>query len=448
MRQEDGMFSRLTQGMRGYFTHTDNPDEIRGILASRVHIWVLSLILLTLVLWACFFQLDTASRSEGEVVPATLTKPVQHLEGGIVNDILVLEGQRVEAGQPLVELQRIASDADLGVVEKRIRALEIKALRIQAQLDGRQSIEVPEDYPQEDRRQVNNANQILAAAFERFASAQDRLSGLISQRQAELRELQSRQSHLSQKLLLLREQIRINDSLMEDGLVTKFEQLNLLKEEESLAGSIAEINAAKQSAEAAIFSAQSELDSMRSAQVEELETELSDTNIELEELRDQRLKLTDTQQRLMVVAPAAGMVLNLNVLGPGAVVRPGGTLMNLVPVDDPLMVETRLPVGDIGLVEIGQNARLELMSGTARGFQPINGEVVSVSADRVMDEDGNPFYRVRVRPEAYAFARGAQSFRLVPGVRVQVSILVGSRSVASYLLEPFKSVSKNALIEP
>lgn len=442
------MLTRLLERVRNYFAPTEDPDEIRGILSSRTHIWVLSFILLLLVAWASFFTLDIASRSVGEVVPATLTKPVQHLEGGIVSAILVTEGQRVDEGQPLVELMRVASDADLGVVEKRIRSLEIKALRIRAQLDGRQFMDMPDGYSEADRQQVENARQILSAAFERFASTQDRMSGLISQREAELRELKSRESHLSQKLRLLREQISINDSLMKDGLVTKFEQLNLLKEEKSLAGSISEIRAAKQSAEAAIFSAKSELDSIRSSEAEELEKELAETNMELDELRDQRLKLTDTQQRLVVVAPSAGTVLNLSVLGAGAVVRPGGTLMNLVPVDDPLVIETRLPVGDVGLVKIGQTARLELMSGTARGFRPLSGQVVAVSADRVVDEDGTPFYKVRIRPDSHQFMRGMQSFRLVPGVRVQVSILVGSRSVVSYLFEPFKSVSRNALVEP
>lgn len=442
------MLTKLVDWVRNYFAPSADPDEIRSILPSRAHIWMLSCMLLLIVLWAFFFMLDIASRSEGEVVPATLTKPIQHLEGGIVSAILVSEGQRVEEGQPLVELKRVASDADMGVVEKRIRSLEIRVLRIRAQLAGQRSIQVPDGYSETDIRQIENANQILSAASERFESTQDRMSGLIEQREAELRELKSRELHLSQKLGLLREQLSINNTLMKDGLVTKFEQLNLLKEEKSLAGAISEIRSAKQSAEAAIFSVRSELESIRSSELEELEKELAETNMELEELSDQRLKLTDTQQRLVVAAPSAGTVLNLSVLGPGAVVRPGGTLMNLVPVDDPLLVETRLPVGDVGLVKIGQRARLELMSGTARGFMPISGKVVSVSADRVMDEDGMPFYKVRVSPDSYEFTRGGQSFSLIPGVRVQVSILVGSRSVSSYLFEPFKSVSQNALIEP
>ncbi|MDO6563723.1 HlyD family type I secretion periplasmic adaptor subunit [Amphritea sp. 1_MG-2023] len=442
------LFNSFAHRLKAYFAPDHDPENIASIFSSRLHIWGLSILLLVLGLWVSFFTLDMASRSVGEVIPATLTKPIQHLEGGIVHAILVSEGQRVEKGQPLVELKRVASEADLGVVEKRIRSLEIRLMRIRAQLAGEASLLVPKGYSSQDAQQVDNANQILTAAFDRYRSTQDRLLRLIEQREAELRELKSRELHLNQKLRLLREQVSINNALLKDGLVTKYEQLNLLQEERSLTGSVAEIRSTKQSAEASIRAAQSELESFRSTEVETLETEYSEAQMELEELKDQRLKLTDTQDRLIVMAPSDGTVLNLNVLGPGVVVKPGGTLMNLVPIDDPLVIETRLPVGDVGLVRVGHQVRMELMSGTARGFQPITGEVVSVSADRMVDNDGMPFYKVRVKPDSYEFIRGAQAFRLIPGVRVQVSILVGSRTVISYLFEPFMSISQNALIEP
>ncbi|WP_417227730.1 HlyD family type I secretion periplasmic adaptor subunit [Amphritea sp.] len=440
--------NQLIGRLKSYFAPAHDPDDITSLFSSRVHIWGLSILLFALALWVSFFTLDMASRSVGEVVPSTLTKPIQHFEGGIVHAILVSEGQRVVKGQPLVELKRVASEADLGVVEKRIRSLEIRMMRIRAQLAGEQSFPVPKGYSQQDAQQVNNANQILTAAFDRYHSTEDRLSRLIEQRQAELRELKSRELHLNQKLRLLREQVSINNALLKDGLVTKYEQLNLLKEERTVTGAVAEIRSTKQSAEASIAGAKSELESFRSTETEALETEFSETNMELEELKDQRLKLTDTQDRLIVMAPSDGVVLNLNVLGPGVIVKPGGTLMNLVPVDDPLVIETRLPVGDVGLVRVGHRVRMELMSGTARGFRPITGKVVSVSADRMMDNDGMPFYKVRVKPDSYEFIRGVQSFRLIPGVRVQVSILVGTRTVVSYLFEPFMSISQNALIEP
>ena len=422
-------------------------DDLNDLSVSRIRVWLIIILLSLIVTWSIVFHLDVASRSIGEVIPATKTKPIQHLEGGIVNKILVSEGEQVKRGQVLIELQKVASESDLSVLETQIASLQIKYFRLQAQLDNRSVIKFTNDLEHKYPTQTATAQLILEASRKRYLADHDVKLRKIEQRKAELTEIVYRNKHLSEKLDLLRKQLAIIKKLLANGLMNEYEQFNLLKEEKSLVGAIGENVSAIKRIKSGVAQAQSELDSLESIEKESLETELEKINNGLNELLARQLKFTDTQKRLLVVAPTDAIILHLNVITEGAVVSPGGTLLSLVPIDDPLLIEAQLPIGDVGLVQIGQKARIELMSSVARGFLPITGEVIYVSADRVVNEEGMPFYKVRIKPNSLSFYRGKQSFKLIPGVTVQVSVLVGSRSVAAYLTEPLRRASNNALSE-
>ncbi len=422
-----------------------NMDELK---TSQICSFSVIGFMLLFVGWAFFFELDVTSHSMGEVIAATHTKTVQHLEGGIIKKILIREGQRVAKSQPLIEFEPALSNSDLGVIENRIAVLKIKKLRITAQVNGEKSFPDPEKLHLNYTEQIAIAGQVLGSYSDRFASSIETQQFKIAQKEAELSELRVRKKHISHKLDLLKQQLQINKKLRADGLTNEYEYLDLLKEESTLAGTIAEIGASIPRIESGIAREKSTLVLFRKSEHEKLLVELEDTRKQLTEFQEQRRKLLDRQERLLVLSPIDGTVLHLNVITEGAVVSPGGTLLSLVPSDDPLLIEVQLPVGDIGLTKIGQKARLQLLSGTARGYLPINGTVVSISADRILDQQGNSFYKVTLKPDALTFKRGSRTIPLVPGVRIQASLFMEKRTVAAYLIEPFKSSTLGALSEP
>lgn len=420
-------------------------DEIRQ---SRLTIRITGMMLAVFLIWSALFKVDVASHSTGEVIAAGQTKLVQHLEGGIVRKILVREGQVVRQGDPLAELERAATEADMNELEAQMAGLQIIILRLESQLAGKSKLEVPADLARRYPEQVQNARELLASQKSRLSGSIDAQQYKIAQRDAELSELRARRAQTVSRLQLLRQQIEINKQLLKEGLANQYEHLNLLKEEQSLVGSLSELDASLRRVVAAQKQESASLQTLASGDREQLQKDLEDSRKRFAEFQERFRKYTDSQQRTLIRSPINGVVMTLNVVTEGGIVPPGGTLMSLVPGNDALLIEARLPVGDVGLIHAGQEARIQLMSATARGFQPMSGKVVSVSPDSVIQENQEPYYRVRIAPEKLDFRNGSSKYMLVPGVMVSVSILTGERSVLRYLADPLVNGMGMAISEP
>ncbi|MBS1210557.1 MAG: prsE 5 [Proteobacteria bacterium] len=427
-------------------SEADNPfSEIRP---ARQKLRRIAIILAGILLWSLLFPIDIASHSTGEVIPASQIKLVQHLEGGIVRRIRVHEGQQVKAGDPVAEIDRSASESDLREAQVHLGGLRIRALRLEAQLAGRSDISFPPELERDFPDDVRNAREQIRSQSGRYQGGLAVQTQKVRQRDAESAELRARQTHLVTKLNLLRDQVRISEKLLKEGLTNQYEHLNLLKEEQALVSSLAETEASIVRASAAGSQERSALDAQRSGEREQQHKDLEETRRQMGDIEERLHKFSDSQRRLQVLAPIDGTVLTLNVVTEGGVLPPGGTLMSLVPDKDPLLIETQLPVGDVGFVRIGQKARIQLVSSSAHGFAPIDGTVAHISADRVAEPNREPYYRLRIRPDRLYFSRGNIHYQLVPGVRVSAAVLIGQRSVFNILTAPLRSGMQNALTEP
>ena len=413
----------LLSRVAGFFLPGKNDPGLPGdeLLGSRLTIRLLALMLSAMLLWSLFFPLDIASHSTGEVTSMGQTKQVQHLEGGIVRRILVREGQRVAAGEPLAEIERVAMMSEGRETEALLAALRIRALRLEAQLDGADDMSVPEDLARDFPEQVKVNRDLFIAQKSRLDSRYE------EQQQLEM---------------------MIKVALMSEGLANRYEHLELLKDEQQLRGTLQETEAALGRVYAGLKQEQAALTSLDSGGNEELQKELAEVRRQITELQERLTKFSDSRERQVVRSPIEGVVMTLQVVTEGGVIQPGGTLMTLVPADEPLMIETRLPVGDIGMVTPGQQARIQLVSSIARGFQPIDGEVVDISPDSVLDEQRIPYFRVRIRPAQDAFEHSGARYPLLPGVPVSVAILTGERSLFNYIAGPLTDGMNRSFSEP
>lgn len=440
------LLSRLTRLI--LLPREEDGQPTDALFGSRLTIRLLALLLGTLLLWSFLFTLDIASHSTGEVTTAGQTKVVQHLEGGIVRRILVREGQSVKAGEPLAEVERTAAESDMRELEAQLGALQIKALRLEAQLARRSDFNVPADLAKRFADQVETARALLLAQKSRVVSSYEAQSQKISQRSAEQAELQARRAHTEGKLRLLSQQIEISQKLLVEGLSNRYEHLNLLKEEELARGTLKEIDASLRRVAAAQKQEDASLRSLDSGDSELFQKDLADTRKQIAEAQERMRKFSDTQERLVVRSPIEGVVMTLQVVTEGGVIQPGGTLMTLVPANEPLLIEAKLPIGDIGMVRVGQDTRIQLVSAVARGFLPIKGKVVHISPDSVLDEQKTPYYRVRIAPDSNAFDYRGTRYPLMPGVPVSVAILTGERSLFGYLAGPITDGFHMAFSEP
>lgn len=400
-------------------------------------LWMQVLTVAVFVLWISWFPLDVASYAQGQVIPAGQLKKIQHLEGGIIREIHVTEGQQVAQGAVIADLEDVASNSDVGELTSRAASLQIKVLRITASLTGQDRMQIPPDLEQAVPDVVRDARSALSSYRDRFVAMVQTREARIAQRKAEIQESKERLLGLQSRSKIIADQVRISEQMLKQKLNSEYEHLQLLKEQSQIDSDRNTTVATQQRSATALQEEIASLASFRKEEEVGLRKELLDANTEWNSLKERLRKPSDSFDRTQVRAPVAGSVMTLYFKNRGAVVPPGGTIATLVPEGEALLVEAKLPIGDVGFVRLGAPARLSLPTG-ASGFSTIDAEVVHISPDSTVDEkNGSSYFIVRLKPKLFVFKRGAESYPLRPGVQVTSAIITGQRSVLSLLMEPF-----------
>lgn len=401
----------------------------------------------TFLIWAAVGTLDIVSIAQGEVIPSTQVKSIQHLEGGIVLEIMAREGQRVSQGQPLVTLEPTTSGADVGELDVRLNSLRAEMARLIAESEGQDKPDFPSDL-------IVSRPELVAQSLERFENRrrgqQNKLTSqkeLVSQRKHEIEAITARIKTAVQQLTFQDEQIKISDELLKSDLTNRYNHLDLLKKASELRGSIDHDKAALQSATAAAKEAESTLRGIQSTYQEEVGKELKDTRVSFQELSQRIEKYKDSLKRTVVRSPVDGVIKTLYVATLGGVVKPGAPVADVVPGEDRLVIEAKLRTQDIGYVRAGQPAKVRLASSDSVRFGALDGEVVSVSPDTLITQDGMPYYKVRVETGTDHFDRGDLKYFLFPGMQVIASIETGKRTVLQYLTDPMRGYISDAMQE-
>ncbi len=418
--------------------------------AGRLTHWLLALCVATCLaffIWASFFTLDIVSLASGEVIPSSQIKSVQHLEGGIIRKILISEGEQVKRNQELIVLEPTQSGADVGEIRVRLLSLRYEIVRLEAEVNGADSPSFKDDLLSKNPKMVE---QTLARFISRKNSLQSRIDSqaeTIAQRDQEIKEITTRIKNLNQNLALMREQISISEELLKEDLTNRYNHLDLLKEASGIQGRVEEDSSALHRARSALKEAEANMDGIVTAFREESGKQLEEARLSFSELRQREQKFDDNLARTILRSPVDGVIKTLHITTVGGVLRPGQTVVDVVPVDDRLIVEAKLQTQDIGYVKAGQSASIKLTSVDALRFGGINGTVTNVSPDTLITEQGNPYYKVRIETARDRFQRGELQYRLFPGMQVMASIRTGNRTVIEYLTDPFLNTMSGALGE-
>ena len=397
--------------------------------------------------WAWTGNLAIVSVAEGEVVPSSQVKTIQHLEGGIVREIKVREGERVKTGQALITLESAATGADVGELKTRIMGLIIEISRLQAAASNAKKPTFPADLEKSHPLLIQEANQLFDSSKRRLEDEFASQRAIIAQRKQDIQEATARIKNQRNSMKLLKEQIAISEDLLSEQLTTRYKHLDLLKELARLTGSIDKDKVALQRAGSALKQASANKDSIRSTFSEEARTKLEAARRQLEEFTPRMSKFEDNLKRTILRSPVDGVVKTLHVVTIGGVVRAGDAVVDVVPEGDRLIVEAKLKTQDIGYVRKQQSARITLASGDAMRFDGLEGVVVRVSPDTITGDDGEPYYKVRIQTERNHFRRAENRYDLFPGMQVIASIHTGERTIMEYLLDPFLDASDTAMRE-
>ena len=414
---------------------------------ARLFLWLTGALVFFFLAWAAVAPLDVVSTASGQVIPSTKVKSVQHLEGGIILDIKVREGDVVTAGQPMVVLEKIFQGASVEELEVRITALKAEVARLEALATGKDAPEFPPGLAESHPELVRETMDYFSSSISRLENGMDAQRENIIQRQQDISEIDARLRNNNRSLKLVRDQIKLSAELLKDNLTTEFQHLAYLREESSLLNKIEQDRAALPRAKSSLTEARRRLEGIETEFRESAKEDLLKSRQELEEFSQRMRKFADSLQRTVIRSPVDGVVKRLHFVTIGGVVRAGDTIVDVVPSSDRLVVEAHLPISDIGYVQEGQVAVVKLASADAARFGKLDGKVMHVSPDTFTTPDGKTYYSVRIETEGDSFTHGDFDYKLIPGMIVVAYIHTGTRTVLEYLLDPFIGAVDQALQE-
>lgn len=423
-----------------------------GILEEMGPPGVLRLLLLTIALLvvaaiglAATTKVMQTTHAPGAIIPAGAVLRLQHLEGGIVAEILVQDGELVEEDAVLIRLDPASASADLEERGSMMASLELEVERLRAFIESRAA-----DFSRVDnkfRHLVAQQQEILTAQEVARTSQRTVAINQIDQREAEILILEAQSATLQQREKIMHEVLAMREELAEKGLVSKIQYLNTkhehLNAERELAKNISDIARARQ----ALEEARSRLVQLDSQLANEAAQRLGRAVAELEQLRESAVKAQDRVERLEVRAPQRGIIKDLKVNTKGGVITPGAVIAELVPVDRELLVEARLPPADRGRLAVGQSVEVKLQSYDFTRFGSIPGRLEQISATTFVTPTGEVYYKGNVRLQRDYVGETRESGMVMPGMLVEASVHTGERTVLHYLLRPVYQALNRAFQE-
>lgn len=363
---------------------------------QRHGLWATALVLLVFLLWAGLTELDEVTTGMGKVVPTSREQLVQAVEAGVVAQLLVAEGELVEAGQPLVRIDDVRLGANMQESQARINGLQAAAIRLRAESQG-QTPSFPPELLQRNPQLVRSEQETFAARR---------------------RSLEVSVSALQQSLKVAQDEMKITEPLAARGLVSEIEVLRIQRSISETRGRISEL--------------QTKFRSDAASELARVEAELGSQSATL-------VGRADAYKRTVLRAPKRGVVKNVRVNTQGAVVQSGQDIMEIVPVDDTLLIETRIRPIDIAFLRPGLPATVKITAYDSGIYGWLDGELVQISPDTLRDEvrRDETYYKALVRTHSSALkTANGKSLPIIAGMQAYVDIKTGHKSVLSYLFKP------------
>jgi adhesin transport system membrane fusion protein len=415
-------------------------EQLRSLTPQRAFVLSASAGGLLLLVWASIASIDVIVRTEGRVIPSGKSQIVQHLEGGIVRNILVREGQTVSADQPLMELADVRARSELGQEKSRLAALRGREARLNAESRGLRELRFPADLTDDDVHRTEA--DALRARRARVAQEVQVLREQSLQKRGEIAETQTRKTNLLAELDVAQQQFRVIDGLRRKGAASQMELLDSQSRLQRLTSQLSEADASLPRLRAAQGEMESRMGEVEARFRAEATAELTQVRAELEKASLEIDTSADRLARNVVRAPVAGFVNRLVVSTIGGVVRPGDTLLEITPSDASIVVEARARPDDRANLAVGLPTRVRIGAYDQAIFGTLDGHVVEVSADTLLDDREGRYYRVRIdtgRGNAQAIA---------PGMTATADIVVGKRTMLSYILSPILRFRDLAFSDP
>ncbi len=412
-------------------------------LKAKKLMYCILAILLAAIIWAYFAKVDEVTRGEGRVVPSRQVQVIQSLDGGIVSEILIKEGELVKVGTPLIKIDETRAVSSLRENKGQYLALLAKQARLKALAEG-SAFNPPAEVQKETPLVYEQEKALYNASREELDSIVNIARDQKEQREKELIELQSKKEIAEKTYESANKELAANKPLLASGAVSEIDILKLEREATRARGEIDQSKAQISRIQVGISEAKRKIIEAEQSFRSKVRTELNETSAKLASLTETSVALTDKVKQSTLKSPVNGKVSRLFFNTVGGVIQPGKEVMEVVPTDDALVIETKVQIKDIAFLRPQQPAVVKLTAYDYTVYGTLDAVVEEVSPNSTVDDKGNAYYIVRVRSLKNSLG---ESLPIIAGMQAQVDILTGKKTILSYLLKPVLKAKSYAFSE-
>ncbi len=438
---------KLSESDRLFMSSLSQASLEKPTIRSQLIVWGILLVVIWLIVWASYAELDKIVRGEGKVVPSSQIQVIQNLEGGIIEDIYFQSGDKVKKGDILLKLDNTQFASSYGESQMRASQLKAKSQRLTAEafnkpLELKSEHDTPVITALYDReRQLYHARQKQLKTQTAILEAQ------IQQHKLELREAYSQETQLSRSHELLTQEIRMMKPLVRQGIASEVDLLKIQRQENDALTRLKTNRNNIPKFKSIIAESENKLKQAHEEFMNKAHEELNETLAEISQIDQSSEALKDRVLRTEVTSPVNGTIKQLLVNTIGGVVQPGSDIVEIVPDDDSLVLETKIVPADIGFIYPGLKAKVKFTAYDFAIYGGLEGTVTRISADTIVDEEGNSFYIARIKTDKNALGTEQDPLYLLPGMTASIDIIVGKHTILEYIIKPIIRARDLALRE-
>ncbi len=401
----------------------------------RLILWFWIVTIIALITWSYFAKIDEIVRGEGKVIPQSQNKMIQNLEGGIIEEILVKEGDIVKKDQILIRIDNQKSIADYESTKLKALELNAKIMRLKAEINDENFV-VNESENKDLQQYLNLEKSLYDINKNKLENETMVLKEQLIQKENDLSSANSSLNYLSSEYTLIQEELRIAAPLVEQKIRSNTDFLKLKREANNIGKELSGVKISINKIKSSIEEAKNKLHDVKDEFKQLAQEELNKSTGEIERINASIYSLKDKVKRTNVYSPDEGIIQKIFFNTIGGVIKPGDNLVEVVPTGENLLIETKIKPSDIAFIYYNQDAKVKFTAYDYAIYGGLDGKVIKISADTEMDEDKKSFYKLQIQASNNHLEKNGKEFPIIPGMVVNVDILTGKKSILDYILKP------------
>jgi len=414
---------------------------------TRVMLWIGGAVIIWLITWAYYAKIDALTRGQGKIIPSHHLQVIQNLEGGIVSEILVKEGQSVKKGDILIKIDATTFESNYAENKLRFNELEAKSMRLTAESTGKKFI-VPKDIQIKSPELIKHEKSLYLSNLEQLNNNILIYNRRLNQKKAEREEARAKLVQIESNYKLIQKEVQLNEPLVKKGIVSEVEFLQLKRQKNTLSG---ELKSTKLSIPRLTSIIEEQKNNIKEVTLKFrniAKEAFNETKAEMKRIHRSNIAREDKVKRTDVRSPVDGTINQLLINTVGGVLKPGMDIIEIVPNQDNLLVEAKIRPADIAFLYPGQKAIVKFSAYDFAIYGSLDGVLTHISAGTIVDEiDKKSYYLVHIKTDKSYLGSEENKLDLIVGMTTDVDIVTGKKTVLDYILKPILRAKENTLSE-